>query len=582
MPGFFGRFQAYGPATFRADFIAGITVALFTIPQAMAYALIAGFPPAVGILTAVVASIAGAVFGSSEFLVNGPTNAIAVMLAANAALFATHGDPVSTIVLLTVMIGVIQTVAAFLRAGGLTRLVSEPVLTGFTAGAGVYIVINQLPALLGIARSALPEGLFGADLPHNALFDLVRTGSALPVTNGVSLGVGLLTVVLVRGIQALEPRLGKRLPAPFLAIAAVTLGAYAFGLGEADQGDAKIRLVRDIEPLTRTLPPIVWPTATLPQVESLLTTALAIATLGAVEAIAIGKVLAARAGHPFDASRQLLGEGVCNLAAGLVGGFASSGSFSRTAVNYESGAVTRLSVIYSGVLVLALVLLGAPLANYIPIAALAGTLVHIGLKLVDVSRIRAMVASTSADRLVFFTTFGAVLAVSHLEWALFLGVAVAIYQALRRAGSFKLTVLEERPDGSFLERPGVHPREVGQIALLNLQGEMFFAGAETLEHRLCEMLDFNTSFLVVRVHEAYNLDATMADAIANVARVARARGGRLVLCGVQAGMYGTMERARVLDVIGRDNVFLHEDALLASTRRALAWTHGLAEVLPPR
>ena len=118
------------------DLIAGLTVALFTVPQAMAYALIAGFPPSVGIITAIVASILGAAFGSSEFLVNGPTNAISVMLASNAAILASHGDPKQLVILLTLMIGVGQCIAATVRLGTFTRFVSEPVLVGFTAGAG--------------------------------------------------------------------------------------------------------------------------------------------------------------------------------------------------------------------------------------------------------------------------------------------------------------------------------------------------------------------------------------------------------------------------------------------------------------
>src|SRR5687768_12819839 len=155
----------YRRGDFRHDFIAGLTTALFAVPQGMAYALIAGFPPAAGVATSVVASILGAAFGSSEFLINGPTNAISVMLAGNAALFAAHGDPVAAIVLLTLMIGAAQLLAGLLRIGTLTRFVSEPVLTGFSAGAGVYIVINQLPAALGIEKKLIAADLWGFTPP---------------------------------------------------------------------------------------------------------------------------------------------------------------------------------------------------------------------------------------------------------------------------------------------------------------------------------------------------------------------------------------------------------------------------------
>lgn len=566
--------RAYDGVALRQDTLAGLTVALFTVPQAMAYALIAGFPPSIGIATAVAASVLGAAFGSSEFLVNGPTNAISVMLAANAAVFATHGDPIQMMILLTVLIGVMQVLGAIARVGSLVRFVSEPVLTGFTAGAGVYIVINQLPALMGLDKARIAHDLWGWTPPHNALFDLVRTVTSLRDTHLAALAIGLTTVGIVRALQAAEPRLNRKLPAPFVAIAAVTLGGWLLGLGEGAQ---PIKLVRDIEPLTRSLPELVIPTGTLQQAGALLGPALAIGILGAVEAIAIGKVLAAKAGHPFDASRQLLGEGVCNLGAAFVGGFASSGSFTRTAVNYDSGAVTRVSVILSGAFVLGIVFVAAPLANHVPIAALAGTLVHIGFRLVDASRIQTIATTTRGDRTVFAATFGAVLLAEHLEWALFLGVAASIWQALRRAGRYKLVVIEEREDGRLIERPDVKPRDVGEICMLNLQGEMFFAAAEVLERQLRDMLDDNTHFLVVRVSEAHNLDATMAEAIANVARDAESRGGALILCGVSASMYGTLERARALEHIGAENVFRHEDALLSSTRKALRRAHVLAD-----
>ncbi|MET0284642.1 MAG: SulP family inorganic anion transporter, partial [Polyangiales bacterium] len=228
---FLTTLRGYGGRQLRPDLIAGITVALFTIPQAMAYALIAGVPPAAGIATAVAASIFGAAFGSSEFLINGPTNAISVMLAANAALFVAQGDSVSAIVTLTLLVGLVQVGAALLRVGTLTRFVSEPVLTGFTAGAGVYIVVNQLPAFLGIEKSAITKTLWGYTPPRCALTDLMRLASALTQTHGTTLALSVLTFMVVRVVQNnLEPRLGRRLPAPFLAVVITTLVVWQLGL----------------------------------------------------------------------------------------------------------------------------------------------------------------------------------------------------------------------------------------------------------------------------------------------------------------------------------------------------------------
>lgn len=574
-----GAAMRYSAAHFRADFIAGLTTALFTVPQSMAYALIAGFPPAAGISTAVTASVLGAAFGSSEYLINGPTNALSVMLASNAALFATRGDPVQSMVLLTLLAGLVQLVAGLARVGSLTRFVSDPVLTGFTAGAGVYIVINQLPAFLGIRRSEIPEHLWGLTSAKCALFDLLRLSQVFHGVRPLTAGLALLTLLTLRRLQRMERHLGYRLPAALLAVALVTLIVWAFGLDHLDALH-RVQVVRDIEPLKRLLPRIRFPRFDLSAVPPLIATASAIGLMGAVEAIAVGKALAVRVGHTFDASRQLVGEGLCNLGAALVGGFASSGSFTRTAVNYEAGAVTRLSCILSGLLTLLLVLAFAPAANAIPVAALAGTLVHIGIKLVDVARLRAVYATTIGDRAVLLVTFSAVLLAEHLENALLLGVAASVYNALRRAEGFKLNVLAEGDDGSLREPPTREAAMPTEVTVLNLQGELFFAAAEDLQVELLRLLRARARFIVLRLHEAYNMDATTAAAIAQVANEARRRGGRLLLCGVRPGMYGTFERAGLLPQIGCDAVFPAEPEVLASTRHAVKYAHELAAAAP--
>lgn len=569
-----GGVPVYDRATARSDLIAGLTVALFTIPQAMAYALVAGFAPTAGIMTAVVASILGAAFGSSAFLVNGPTNAIAVMLAATLALHSGPGDPIAVLIVLTLLIGALQIMAGALRLGSLTRFVSEPVLTGFTAGAGIYIAVNQLPAVLGLEKAALAADLWGWVPPHNCLFDLLRTLASLDRLNPAALATGAATLLLVRGLQWAEPRLGRRIPAPFVAVALLTLTAWLLGLGEGEQG--ALKLVRDIQPVARELPALALPAIDPWQLGALLGPAVTIGLLGAVEAIAIGKLLAARAGHPFDASRQLIGEGMCNVGAALVGGFASSGSFTRTAVNYESGALTRLSVIWSGLLVLGIVWLFAPAADYIPVAVLGGTLVHIGLKLVNLGRMRLLMKTTVSDRIVLVVTFLGVLGTTHLEYALFLGIGVAVYQAMRRAEGFKLVLLERSRDDHLIELP-LEPARCGRVVAIDLQGELFFAGAELLEQRLKAIYDQGTCAIMLRLSHAYNVDATCVEAIAQVFRHARARGRHLVLAGVKPGTYGTLERAGLVREMGPELIFRHEPMLLAATLKALACARALVE-----
>lgn len=558
--------------TVRRDVVAALTVALFTVPQGMAYALIAGVPPVTGIWTAVAASILGALLGSSEFLINGPTNAMSVLIAANAALFMAHGDLRAMIVLATLIIGVGQLFAAGFKLGRFTRFVSESVLTGFTAGAGLYIAINQLPTALGLDKKAIPPDLFGWTPPAACAFDLLRAISGIAKTNPVALAIGGGTFVLVRLLQSAEKKIKRRIPAPFVAVVLAAITAYALGLGES--GPHKLKMVRDIEPLTRALPSLVWPVFSWPDIVALAGPSLALAVLGSVEAIAIGKVLAARAGHPFDANRQLFGEGACNIAAALVGGFPSSGSFTRSAVNFDSGAATRLSCILSGVFLALIVLLFAPAANFIPVAALAGTLIHIGLKLVNVGKLKLAAQTTRSDLWVLAATFFGVLFTEHLQYALFLGIAVSIVQALRRAEGFKLLELIE-DSGTLREKPLV-PSACGEVVCIDLQGELFFAAADVLDARLQELLAGKTRFLVVRLAQAYNLDYTCAEVLANIARLARKKDGRLILSGVREGTQGTLKRSGVFEIIGADAVFLHHSEMLGSTASAIRYARSLA------
>jgi SulP family sulfate permease len=552
--------------------VAALTVALFTIPQAMAYALIAGFSPFAGIVTAIAASILGATFGSSEFLVDGPTNAISAMLASNVAILASQGDPRKLVVLLTLLIGVSQIVVSWLRGGTLTRFVSEPVLIGFTAGAGIYIAVNQLPSAMGLGKKDVIGTLWGWKPPADVVFDFLRTILSFGKANVTAIGVVIATILLVRVFNLLDKKVNRRLPATFLTVIIVSIAAYVFGFDAA--GPSKLRLVLDIEPITRSLPKIIFPEIQLDKVLALIGPAFAIGILGAVEAVAIGKSLAAQAGHRFDANRQLIGEGASNIGAALVGGFAASGSFTRTAVNYEAGAISRMSALMSGLLVLAIVIILAPVANYIPVAVLAGLLIHIGVRLMNLGKLKLVIQTSKTDRVVLATTFFAVLLLPSLACALFVGVGLSIVLALRKAEGFRLRVLEEDSDGNLVE--SAVEDWPHRVITLDLQGEMFFAASDVLEQKLHAYLDADTLFIVLRLQQAYNLDSTCAEALKNIARAAKRSGGRLILSGVRPGVYRMMERASIISEIGPEAVFQAEPTLLGSTHKAREFAHQLA------
>jgi len=563
--------RSYRREYLRGDLMAALTVALFAIPQSMAYALVAGVPPVHGLYAAIVACILGAAFGSSNFLIDGPTNAISVMLAANLGLLAGGGDPVAVMLAITVLTGAIQIAVGALRLGTITRFVSMPVLHGFTAGAGVYIVAGQLPAMFGFATTPPPIVVGDMQLQATCLTKIMGTVLHLGETNLAALAMAMGTFVLIRGIRWYEKRSGRRLPATLIGIAAATLACELLGLSNPEAGAYQVRIVQDIQEITRTLPSLHVPDFMAVSPQRLLGPATAIALLGSIEAIAIARTLADRSGQDFDPNQQLIGEGVANVGTGLFGGLTSSGSFTRSAVNYEAGATTRLAGVLCGLLVLVLLLAFAPMANRIPIAALAGSLLHVALILVDPRKIKTSMLTTRADRWGLLITFILVLVLSHLEQALLVGIAVSLVIVTRRAERMEIHRVELGDDGELHESDYEGPRQGEPIVALDVQGELFFATVDIFEQRLRPLTTSGTKILILRVRNARNLDSTVCEGIVRLADTMKGNGGRIVFAGVPKGTEGTLRRAGVVDRLGERSVFATEGRVYRSTRHAIEW-----------
>ena len=563
--------RGYRREYLRGDLVAALTVALFAIPQSMAYALVAGVPPVHGLYAAIVACVLGAAFGSSNFLIDGPTNAISVMLAANLGLLAGGGDPVAVMLAITVLTGAIQIAVGALRLGSITRFVSMPVLHRFTAGAGVYIVAGQLPAMFGFTSKPPPISVGGLELQPTCLTKIVGTALQLGETNLSALALALGTFAIIRAIRWHEKGTGRRLPATLVGIAAATLICEMLGLSSPDLGDAKVRIVQDIQEITRSLPSLHIPDFMAVAPQRLLGPAAAIAVLGSIEAIAIARTLADRSGQDFDPNQQLIGEGVANVGTGLFGGLTSSGSFTRSAVNYGAGATTRLAGVMCGLLVLVLLLAFAPLANRIPIAALAGSLLHVALILVDPRKIKTSMTTTRADRWGLIITFVLVLVLSHLEQALLVGIAVSLGIVARRAERYELHRLELGEDGDLHESEWDGPRPGEQVLALDVHGELFFAAVDAFEQQLRPLTNGEVKFLILRLRNARNLDSTVCEGIERLAQAMRANGGRIVFAGVPKGTEGTLRRAGVIDALGEKILFPTEGRVYRSTRHAIEW-----------
>lgn len=533
--------------TVRADVWAGITGAVIVLPQGVAFAAIAGLPPQYGLYAAMVPVIVAALFGSSWHLVSGPTTAISLVVYANVAQMALPGGPdyIRLVLALTMLAGLVQLGLGLARLGGVVNFVSHSVITGFTAGASILIVTSQLGHFFGIS---LPRG--GSFLETWAAFF-----EALPAVNlHVALVAGA-TLVLALVVRRLRPR------APALLIGLLGGSVLCQLVNGADHG------VRLVGALPARLPPLSLPELDLDTFRILFPGALAVAMLGLAEAVSIARAVAARSHQHIDNSQEFIGQGLSNLAGGFFSAFASSGSFTRTGVNYEAGAKSPLAAVFSAAFLAGIVLLVAPVTAYLPIAAMAGVIMLVAAGLFDLCAIRHIVRTDRAEAGVLAATFLATLFV-QLEFAIYAGVILSLLIYLRRTSHPHFITLA--PDPGSPHRPLVNARRNGlaecpQIMILRLDGSIFFGAvnhiAEEL-HRIVAAHPEQCHILIVGSGINF-VDAGGCHMLFHEAGAIKLSGREIYFCSLKGEVMDLLARGGCLSRIGAGNIFRSEGEAIA-------------------
>lgn len=539
---------AYPAAWFRRDLLAGLTVAAVAVPQAMAYAIIAGVAPEVGLYTAIVMTALGSLFGSSSHLINGPTNAIAlVVFSATAGLAGPEA-----VFVLSLLVGVIQLLIALLRMGDLTRYVSESVILGFMLGAGLLVALSQLPPLLGLPAQ-------GGGHEHFLRRLWLTLGQGAPV-QGACVAAGLATLLLVVALRALKKRLGIEMPDHLLALVTVSFVVWLLGW--------EVPVVGEVP---RALPaPSALRVEHLDWVPRLTGSAFAIALLGLLEALAIAKSIAARTRQPLDCNRQCLAEGLANFGGGLFQCMPGSGSLTRSAINHQAGAATRMSGVFSALAVAATLLLFAPLAAYIPTSAIAGMLIITAWRLVDKPRtLFALRASRFDAGLVGATAFAAVFL--SVEFSILVGTFLSFLLVVPRASRVGSAELVVGPERVVRERLPGDPR-CGKMAFVALEGELFFGAAPELAavlEGLAARADEGARVVVLRLKRTRNPDMVCMELFQDFIQEMRARGVTVLLCGVREDFARAMRNLHFFDWLPGDCVFEEDGGTETSTLRAV-------------
>lgn len=566
----------------KADLWAGLTGAVIVLPQGVAFAAIAGLPPEYGLYAAMAPVIIAALFGSSLHLVSGPTTAISLVILANVSHFADPGSAeyIRLVLTLTFLAGLFQLGLGLARMGGMVNFVSHSVVTGFTAGAAILIFSSQL------------GGFFGLSLPPGSSF-IATWGhflARLPESNPYVIGLAAGTMLVALALRRVNPRL------PTLLLAMATASVINFLVDGAAHG------VRLVGALPEGLPPLSLPVPGFDEVRQLVPGALAIAMLGLAEAVSISRAVAVRSQQQIDNSQEFIGQGLANVVGSFFSAYASSGSFTRTGLNFESGAKTPLAAVFSALLLAAIVLLVAPLTAYLPLAAMSGVILLVAVNLVDLHGIRHIVRTDRSEAGVLGVTFLATLFV-QMEFAIFCGVILSLLIYLKRTSHPGIAVLAPDPDN--LRRPLVNVErksvpECPQLKILRLDGSIFFGAVTHISEELHRIMrTFPEQCHILIVGSGINfIDASGCQMLFNEALSLKLSGRDMFFCSLKSEVREVLERGMCLKRLGGQHVFETEGQALARmvprldpercacchvrVFRECEWMPGGEHYLPPR
>jgi len=532
-----------GASTLRPDIVAGLTAAAVVLPKAMAYATVAGLPVAVGLYTAFIPMIIYALLGSSRVLSVSSSTTLAILAATQLGLVVPDGDPARLLIAvatLTALTGVILIVASLLRLGFVANFISSPVLTGFKAGIGLVIVLDQLPKLLGI------------HITKNGFFnDIVSIAHHLPDTSLMTLAVAAATLLVLIGMERLWPHS----PAPLVAVGGGIAASWFFAFG--GEGVSVVGLI------PQGLPALTLPDLAL--VQQLLPGAVGIALMSFTESIAAGRAFAGKGDPPINANRELLATGAANLGGALLGAMPAGGGTSQTAVVRSAGGMSQKAALVTAATAAATMLFLAPLLGLLPNATLAAVVIVYSVGLIQPAEFRAIrqvrtmefrwAAAACFGVLVFGTLQGIVIAIIISLIGLSSQTAnPRVHVIGRKRGADVLRPLSpEHPDDESFEG----------LLILRPEGRLFFANAQAVGEKIKVLLaQHQPRVLVLDMSRVPDIEySALQMLIEGEARISET-GIDLWLAGLNPGVLEVVRHAGLAERLGRDRLLFNARAAI--------------------
>ena len=532
----------YQRGDLRYDLIAGLTVATVMLPQAIVFAFIAGMPPATGLYTAIIGSIVAGLWGSSKHAQSGPTNTHSLLTLSVVMTVAAVGTPefLAAVALLTVMVGIFRLLVGVTRLGVIANFVSDSVIVGFTAGAGILIAVGQLPLLMGV------------HLEHASGFlnKSVQIMHNLTEINPPTLLLGLSVIAVILIFSRIDPRI----PGPFIAMILASIVVAMLNLEEMG--------VAVIGEIPRGLPPLASaPFTDWKLFGQLSTGALAVGAIGLVQTTSITRSLSSATRQRVDSNQEFVAQGLANIASGLFSGFLVTTSFNRSALNLQSGARTQLAAVFSGLFVLAGMFILAPYAAMIPITALAGVLMIIAYRMVDIKEIRRLLHGGRGDAIIMATTLISTLLLP-LEFAVLVGITMSLVRYILRTSTPRvLPVLPDDHHRHLVYQPG--KPQCPQLAVIEVQGDLYFGAVNHVEEIIMENMRQHPGqvYLLLRMQNVQVIDISGIHMLEFLMETYRENGGDMYLVKVRRQVYERLKDLGFVANLGKDHFLEEDDAI---------------------
>jgi sulfate permease, SulP family len=559
----------YSWPAFRQDMFAAFSVTMLTIPQAMAYALLAGLPISCGIFAAIFSSMVAAFFGSSRHLIVGPSTAIAILLqsATSEVMFTYYRHLVgeerelmavmilSQLVLLT---SILQLAAAICKLGRLIQFVSHSVIVGYVTGTALAIFINQMFPFLGIQRATNLSSFYERGSYLITHLHQIHMPSAI---------IGLISIGLIIGLK----RFDKRVPSAFVTFAVMGAVVYFFDLAVysedggwanpyEDEVLSQVLLVGDVGKKFDFIPLLSYPYFDTGIMNELLPVAFALALLSIMETTTISKSIAASSGQRLSTNQEIFGVGLGNFVSSFIGALPISGSSIRTIMSYNNGAQTRiaaiLNTIFSGIIASAF----GFMIVMIPLSTLAALLLITAANIVNPKQFFLCLKATSSDAFVLWITVLSCIFFS-LDIALYIGVAISVILYLKKAAIPQLKEYDIDDSGELVNLCYGKPHEYKPIRVIKVEGELFFGAADLFQTTLKAFAedDNSTKVIVLQLKNARDIDATACLALYQLHDYLTRTGRYLIACGLTPQIWEVLSDSGFVEVIGKENLFIFDE-----------------------